>query len=108
VATGAQATLLVQDPSGVARRVVADGPSLTIGRAPANGLVLEDARASRHHARLTARDGLLILSDLESTNGTRVNGQTIRELAIGAGDHILIGDSTITVEAVDDGRAGED
>jgi hypothetical protein len=104
VARGPRATLLVHDPSGVTRRVVADGGSLTIGRAEKNGLVLADGRASRQHARLTARDGLLILADLDSTNGTRVNGQPIRELAVGAGDQILIGDSTLIVEAIDDGQ----
>jgi hypothetical protein len=103
VARGPRATLLVHDSSGVPRRVVADGGSLTIGRAEKNGLVLADGRASRQHARLTARDGLLILADLDSTNGTRVNGQPIRELAVGAGDQILIGDSTLIVEAIDDG-----
>ena len=107
VRKGARATLLVRDPNGLTRRVVADGGTLTIGRAESNGLVLADARASRLHARLTARDGLLILADQESTNGTRVNGQAIRELAVGAGDQILIGDSTIIVEAIDDGQGDE-
>jgi len=108
VVRGPRATLLVKDPSGTTRRVVADGGTLTIGRAETNGLVLADSRASRHHARLIARDGLLILADQESTNGTRVNGETIRELAVGAGDRILIGDSTLIVEAIDDGTPGDD
>ncbi len=77
--------------------------TLTIGRAESNTLVLADSRASRHHARLVARDGLLILTDLDSTNGTRVNGEVVRELPVGAGDEIRIGDSVIKVEAIDDG-----
>jgi pSer/pThr/pTyr-binding forkhead associated (FHA) protein len=92
----------VTEPGGAPRRIVADG-GLTIGRAETNGLVLADGRASRHHARLVARDGLLILTDLDSTNGTRVNGDAIHELPVGAGDEIRIGDSVIRVEAVDDG-----
>lgn len=103
---GPRATLAVREPNRPPRRVVADGGTLTIGRAETNGLALADPRASRHHARLVARDGLLILTDLESTNGTRVNGQAIRELAVGAGDEILIGDSVLLVEAVDDGVQG--
>ncbi|HEX5590433.1 MAG TPA: DUF3662 and FHA domain-containing protein [Candidatus Limnocylindrales bacterium] len=103
-ARGARATLAVTDPSGTTRRIVADGGTLTIGRADSNRVVLADGRASRQHARLVARDGLLVLTDLGSTNGTRVNGLAIQELAVGEGDRILIGDSVIVVEAVDDGN----
>lgn len=106
-ARGARATLGVQEPNRAARRIVADGGTLTIGRADANTLVLADPRASRHHARLVARDGLLVLTDLDSTNGTRVNGEAVRELPVGAGDEIRIGDSVIRVEAVDDGLPDE-
>ena len=106
-ALGPRATLAVTEPSRAPRRIVADGGTLTIGRAESNGLVLADPRASRHHARLVARDGLLILTDLDSTNGTRVNGDAIRELPVGDGDEIRIGDSVICVEAVDDGQPGE-
>jgi hypothetical protein len=98
-----RATLAVTEPNRATRRLVADGGALAIGRAESNGLVLADPRASRHHARLVARDGHLILNDLGSTNGTRVNGQLVRELAVGAGDEIEIGDSRIVVEAIDDG-----
>jgi hypothetical protein len=106
-ARGARATLGVSEPNRAPRRIVADGGTLTIGRAETNALVLADGRASRHHARLVARDGLLILTDLDSTNGTRVNGDVIHELPVGAGDEIRIGDSVIRVEAIDDGLAGE-
>jgi FhaA, N-terminal domain/FHA domain len=103
---GPRATLVVHEPSRASRRIVADGGALSIGRAGVNSLVLADPRASRQHARLVAREGLLILTDLGSTNGTRVNGQAVQELAVGVGDEILIGDSVLVVEAVDDGRPG--
>ena len=51
-----------------------DGTLLTIGRAADNGLAIDDAEVSRHHARLRARHGMLVLTDLDSTNGVRVNG----------------------------------
>ena len=104
---GPRATLGVSEPARASRRIVADGGTLTIGRADDNTLALADGRASRHHARLIARDGLLILTDLGSTNGTRVNGEVIRELPVGAGDEIRIGDTVIRVEAVDDGLPAE-
>jgi hypothetical protein len=104
-ARGPRATLGITEPNRAPRRVVADGGTLTIGRADGNTVVLADPRASRHHARLVARGGLLVLTDLDSTNGTRVNGDAIRELPVGAGDEVRIGDSVIRVEAVDDGLA---
>jgi len=107
VATGPRATLLVREPKRAGRTVVTDGGTLTIGRGESNGLALADPGASRHHARLAARDGLLVLTDLGSTNGTRVNGRSVRELAIGEGDEIRIGDSVLVVAALDDSHAGQ-
>jgi hypothetical protein len=106
IVRGPRATLAVVERSGRRRTVVADGGSLTIGRTADNALVLDDDRVSRRHARLQARDGVLVLLDLDSTNGTRVNGERIREVAVGMGDLIEIGESTITVIAVDDARHG--
>jgi hypothetical protein len=102
VARAARATLVLREPHLPPRSIPVEGGTLTIGRGASNGLALDDGRVSRRHARLVARDGLLILTDLGSTNGTRVNGQAIRELTIGAGDEIRIGDSVIDVAAVDD------
>ena len=72
---------------------------MTIGRARDNDLVLNDTRASRHHARLQARSGSLVLTDLDSTNGTLVNGGRVSEVVLGDGDRIEIGDSILVVEA---------
>lgn len=102
-ARGPRAVLTVTERQRPSRTVVADGGNLTIGRAESNDLVLANGRASRRHARLATRDGLLVLTDLGSTNGTLVNGQAISELAVGAGDVIRIGDAVLVVEAVDDG-----
>ncbi len=100
-----QATLVVVEPGGRSRTIVVEGRPMTIGRSADNGLVLDDARVSRHHARIQARDGVLILSDLGSTNGTWAGGARVSEMAIGAGDRIEIGDSLITVAAVEDDPA---
>lgn len=102
IARGARATLVVREPKRAPRSITIEGGTLTIGRDASSGLALADPRASRRHARLVARGGVLILTDLGSTNGTRVNGQAVRELAIGAGDEVRIGDSVIEVAAIDD------
>ena len=60
--------------------------ALTIGRGSDNGLVLDDARVSRHHGRLQARRGTLVYTDPGSTNGSRVNGVRVDEIALGPGD----------------------
>jgi hypothetical protein len=88
-------------PDGSSRSIVVDGRPLTIGRAPDNGLVLADGRASRHHARLYGRRGALILTDLGSTNGSWVNDRRIDEMALGEGDQVRIGDTILVVETVE-------
>lgn len=101
-----RATLAITDADGRQWTIVADGGPLTVGRASGNTIVLADDRVSRQHARLQARGGVLVLVDLDSRNGTRVNGSLVREVAVGAGDLIEIGDATLRVVAVDDGLAG--
>lgn len=88
----------VREPNQAARRVPASGGPIRIGRAPDCELVLRDSRVSRRHARLSARDGVLVLTDLGSTNGTRVNGHRVSEVVLGAGDRILVGETILTIE----------
>jgi len=87
-------------PDGSDRQIVLDGRPLTIGRATDNDLVLGDSRVSRHHARLQGRRGTLVLTDLGSSNGTRVNGITVQEVVLGPGDRIQLGDSILVVDSV--------
>ena len=112
VAHGPRVTIVVREPHRAGRRVIAGADPLTIGRGDSNGLVLADPGASRHHARLAVRDGHLVLTDLGSTNGTRVNGRAVREIAVGEGDEIRIGDTMLTVAAsggsVPGGGAGDE
>jgi hypothetical protein len=89
----------VREPGRAPRRLPISGAPVRIGRAPECELVLKDTRVSRRHARLHARNGVLVLTDLGSTNGTRVNGHRVTEMALGAGDKIEIGDTSLMVEA---------
>jgi hypothetical protein len=97
--------LRVAAPGRPARDVALDGRPLTIGRATDVELVLADPMASRRHARLSTRGGRLVLSDLGSTNGTRVNGQLIREAVVGPGDQIDVGATRLEIIAA--GAAGK-
>lgn len=85
---------------GGQREIAVDGSPMSIGRATDNNLVLRDSRVSRHHARIQARAGSLVLTDIGSTNGTRVNGSVVREVALGEGDTIELGDTRLIVESV--------
>ena len=73
-------------------RVFRDLPvPITIGREEGNGLRLNDERVSRYHAKVQTEDGDVILTDLDSTNGTRVNGSTVQIRRLRAGDQLSIG-----------------
>jgi hypothetical protein len=96
----ARALLRVWAPDGSERTVEVDGTPLTIGRSRDSGLVLADARVSRQHGRLQARRGTLVYTDLASTNGSRVNGIRVDEIALGVGDRLLLGDTVLVVETL--------
>jgi hypothetical protein len=95
-----RAVLRMLGADGRERSIEVDGRPLTVGRARDNGLVIEDARVSRHHGRLLARHGALVYADLDSTNGSRVNGVRVDEIALGVGDRILVGDTVLVVESL--------
>ena len=63
----------------------------TLGRSPDNDIILDDRRVSRHHAQLVADGGSLLLHDLQSANGTWVNGRRITEHQLQAGDLVSLG-----------------
>jgi hypothetical protein len=91
------AILRVVGPDGVERRFPVEGRSLGIGRGADNDVVVADALLSRHHARIAPRNGRLVLSDLASRNGTRVNGRAVPEAVLGAGDRVELGGTIVDV-----------
>jgi pSer/pThr/pTyr-binding forkhead associated (FHA) protein len=68
---------------------------LSIGRAPSNGLVLDDPKVSRNHALIVMLDTGAVLRDLNSANGTEVNGARISaDQPLHDGDAITVGDTS--------------
>lgn len=64
----------------------------SIGRGPANAIPLDDESVSARHAILAYRDRTWWIEDLDSTNGTFLNGRPIdRRTPVSAGDQIEIG-----------------
>jgi hypothetical protein len=68
---------------------------VTIGREEGNVLRLNDERVSRFHAKVQYDNGEVILTDLESTNGTRVNSHVIQIRRLRVGDTVGVGRSLL-------------
>ncbi len=68
---------------------------VTIGREEGNVVQLNDERISRYHIKIQEDAGKLVLTDLESTNGTRVNGEDVQLRILQYGDVIAIGRSVL-------------
>jgi FHA domain len=71
---------------------------LVIGRHPTCDVVLTADTVSRRHARLTFRDGGWIVQDLDSTNGTRLNGQYVGRCRLRPGDQLALGHRRLRVD----------
>jgi predicted component of type VI protein secretion system len=82
---------------------------ITIGREEDNNVQLNDERISRLHAKLQEDNGHVIFTDLNSTNGSRVNGHPVQLRVLRPGDHLQIGRCTLLYgsEAEIIGRAKE-
>jgi hypothetical protein len=100
-ATTPRAFLEVTDPDGRTRAVEIGPGGLTIGRAEDNDLIARDGRVSRHHGRIVGRRRTLIYADLGSTNGSKVNGEPVREVVLGVGDRLQVGDTTLVLEVAE-------
>jgi pSer/pThr/pTyr-binding forkhead associated (FHA) protein len=68
---------------------------VTIGREEGNVVQLNDERISRFHIKIQEDLGKLVLTDLESTNGTRVNGEDAQLRILRFGDVISVGRSVL-------------
>ena len=93
-AGGGRASVVIRE-DGSERTVALASDTVTIGRLAECDVVLKDKGASRKHAQLKLRDGTWTLTDLGSTNGTRLNGQTVQSRELADGDKITIGTTLI-------------
>jgi FHA domain len=71
---------------------------LIVGRHHRCDVVLKDLSVSRRHVRLVFRDGAWVVQDLESTNGTIVNGVRVGRCALRPGDQLALGDALLRVD----------
>jgi hypothetical protein len=88
------ARLVVHEQQGT-RDVALDKDLVTIGRLPESDVVLSDRGASRRHAQVKTKDGVSTVTDLGSTNGTKLNGEQVQSRELRDGDKLTIGTTLI-------------
>ncbi len=91
----AAASLILTDGS----RIVLGNETVEIGRLPECSIALSDPNVSRRHAEIRRRGSDVVVTDLQSTNGTRVNGVPVRERVLEDGDEITVGTTAIRFES---------
>ncbi len=102
--------LIVRLAENIVQVVPLNLPVITIGRAPDNTLALSDPQISRRHAEIRVQDGVPVLVDVGSSNGTRVDGQRIlpnQPHPITAGTVVQVGSYTITYQPEGAAPAGD-
>jgi len=83
--------LVAQSPEFTGKSFDLSGAEITVGRVPDNKIQIEHASVSGHHAvfKLDAQD--YVIKDLDSTNGTRINGERITEQKLRRNDILRLG-----------------
>ena len=84
-----RAALVADSPDAIPHEIVVG--EVTLGRSPACNIVAEGGAVSKVHARIERTVDQLVLTDLNSSNGTFVNGAKVMTALLGDGDVILLG-----------------
>lgn len=87
--------LVITDNTGVTTEFTLDKERVTIGRQASNDVVLNDKAVSGRHAAIVTILDDSFLEDLDSTNGTQVNGQPVTKHPLAHGDVITVGRNTV-------------
>jgi hypothetical protein len=95
--------MLVRSGTLKGQRIQLRTPVINIGRADYNDVVLPDESVSTSHAKLQRREGVWILTDVESTNGTFVDGERVQgDAPLAPGAMVRFGDVQLVFEPTDD------
>lgn len=97
------AAFVIRSGSLKGQRLQVRVPVVNIGRAEYNDIVIPDDSVSGSHAKLQRREGVWMLFDNESTNGTWVDGERVTgEAALGPGAVVRFGEVSVLFEPTDD------
>jgi len=75
---------------------------ITVGRSPTNNIFVRDKNVSRVHCQIVVNNGVVSLTDLQSTNGTFVNDERINECKLKANDEVRVGTTLLALEEMDE------
>ena len=91
--------VLVTEEGGAQRRLEFSKPEVSVGRVQGNDIILSKRNVSKNHARIVLNEDRPIVVDLNSTNGTWVNGRKITSpFPLNDGDKIYIADFILSLE----------
>jgi pSer/pThr/pTyr-binding forkhead associated (FHA) protein len=91
--------LLIKRQDGLYRELEWDKEVLTVGRDGANDIIIDHPLASRRHARFERTEDGFFIRDLESTNGTYLNGeQILGALMLHSQDQVIVADTVIVFQ----------
>ena len=98
----ATVSFLVVDGVDKGRSFVGLDTPVTIGREEGNVVRLNDERVSRFHAKVQDDQEQVVLTDLESTNGTSVNGEPVQLRLLRPGDRVAVGRSVLVFGTIEE------
>ena len=78
-------------------KTISHAQPITIGRGKDADIPLEDSKASRIHCAVRYWDGIFVMRDMNSSNGTLLNGEKVEVVKLNSGDVIKIGNTEIKV-----------
>src|SRR5579872_6021786 len=81
-------------------KVALEARALTLGRAPDVDVQIADQRLSRHHCKVELVGDKLVVTDLNSSNGTFVKNQRVQQATLGLGESFFIGKTRVVLENV--------
>ena len=106
-ATTARAVLLIRNGGFEGMTYPLEAEETLIGRNPTTDITLLDEGISREHALILydEQDDGFVVEDLQSTNGTKVNGKRIRSAALQHGDEVQVGNTIFEFQRPDSSLA---
>lgn len=100
--------LIITESNGAIRELLLDKERVSIGRHADNDICLNDKAVSGHHAVIITILSDSFLEDLDSTNGTMVNGKQIAKHPLASGDMVTIGRNVLRYEGAQNSGADFD
>lgn len=97
---GAEVSLVVFHLEQARVMRLVEGQPMVVGRDPSAQISINDASVSRRHAVFELAQGVVSVSDLGSTNGTKLNGTPVQKSVVSLGDEVVMGSVTVSIHVL--------